>query len=41
MTVSHTSQRIVQYPSITIKDTNVEVVDDFKFLGIMLNKHLK
>ena len=41
MTVFHTSQRIVQYPSITINDTNVEVVDDFKFLDIMLNKHLK
>ena len=41
MTVFHTSQRIVQYPSITINDTNVEIVDDFKFLGITLNKHLK
>ena len=41
MTVFHTSQRIVQYPSITINDTNVEIMDDFKFLGIMLNKHLK
>ena len=41
MTVFHTSQRIVQCPSITINDTNVEIVDDFKFLGIMLNKHLK
>ena len=25
MTVFHTSQRIVQYPSITINDTNVEL----------------
>ena len=41
MTVFHTPQRIVQYPSITINDTTVEVVDDFKFLGIMLNKHIK
>ena len=41
MTVFHTSQRIVQYPSITINDTNVEVVDDFKFLGFVLNRHLK
>ena len=41
MTVFHTSQRIVQYPSITINDTNVKVVDDFKFCGIMLNIHLK
>ena len=41
MTVFHTSQRIVQYLSITINDTNVEIVDDFKFLGIMLNKPLK
>ena len=41
MTVFYTSLRIVQYPSITINDTNVEVVDHFKFLGIMLNKHLK
>ena len=41
MTVFHTSHRIVQYPSITINDTDVEIVDDFKFLGIMLNKHLK
>ena len=41
MTVFHTSQRIAQYPSITINDTNVEVVDDFTFLGIMLNKHSK
>ena len=29
MTVIHTPQRIVQYPSITINDTPVEVVDDF------------
>ena len=41
MTVFHTPQRIVKYPPITINDTTVEVVDDFKFLGIMLNKHLK
>ena len=41
MTVFHPSHRIVQYPSITINDTNVEVVVDFKFLGIMLNIHLK
>ena len=41
MTIFHISKRIVRYPSITINDTNVEVVDDFKFLGIMLNKHLK
>ena len=41
MTVFYTSQRIVQYPSITINDTNVEIVDNFKFLSIMLNKHLK
>ena len=41
MTVFHTSQCIVQYPSITINDTDAEIVDDFKFLGIMLNKHLR
>ena len=41
MTIFHISKRIVRYSSITINDTNVEVVDDFKFLGIMLNKHLK
>ena len=36
MTAFHTPQRIVQYPSITINDTTVEVVDDFKVLGIIL-----
>ena len=41
MTVVHTSQRIVQYPSIAIKDTNAVIVNNFKFLGIMINKQLK
>ena len=41
MTVFHTSQRIVQYPSITINDTNAEIVNEFKILGIMLNMHIK
>ena len=41
MTVFHTSQRIVQYPPITINDTNAEIVNEFKILGIMLNMHIK
>ena len=40
MTIFHTSHREVTYPRIKINNSSVEVVDEFKYLGIFINKHL-
>ena len=41
MTVFHTQQKHITYPDVSINNTHVEIVDDFKLLGITINKHLK
>ena len=41
MTVYHTQQNHITYPDIRINNSNVDIVDDFKLLGITINKHLK
>ena len=41
MTVSHTQQKHISYPYVIINNSHVEIVDDFKLLGITVNKHLK
>ena len=41
MTVFHMPQKHVLYPKITLIDEEIEIVNDFKFLGIILNKHMK
>ena len=41
MTIFHTPHREVTYPRIKINNSSVEVVDEFKFLGIFIDKHLK
>ena len=39
--VSYPKQKYVSYPTITIEDHDIEVVDDFKFLYIIINNHIK
>ena len=41
MTVFHTQQKHLSYPDAIINNTHVENVDDFKLLGVTVNKHLK
>ena len=41
MTIFHIPHRKVTYPRIKINNSSVEVVDESKFLGIFINKHLK
>ena len=41
MTIFHTPHREVTYPRIKINNSSVEVVDEFKFLGICIDKHFK
>ena len=41
MTIFHTPHREVTYPRIKINNSSVEVVDEFKFLEIFIDKHLK
>ena len=41
MTIFHTPHRKVTYPRIKINNSSVEVVDEFKFLGIFIDKQLK
>ena len=41
MTIIHTPHREVTYPRIKINNSSVEIVDEFKFLGIFIDKHLK
>ena len=41
MTVFHTQQKQITYPDIIIDNSHVEIVSDFKLLGITINKHLK
>ena len=41
MTIFHTPHREVTYPRIRINNSPVEIVDEFKFLGIFIDKHLK
>ena len=41
MTIFHIQKRDVSYPTIFMNTSLVDIVDYFKFLGIMINKHLK
>ena len=41
MTVLHMLQKHVVYPTIIIMDEEIEGVDDFKYLCIIVNKHTK
>ena len=41
MTIFHTQKRNVSYPTIFMNTSPVEIVDDFKFSGNVINKHLK
>ena len=41
MTIFHTQQKQITYPDVKIDNTRIEIVDDFKLLGITINKHLK
>ena len=41
MTVFHTQQKHISYPDVIINNSHVEIADDFKLLGISVNKHLK
>ena len=41
MTVFHMPQKHVLYPKITLIDVEIEIISDFKFLGIILNKRMK
>ena len=41
MTISHTSYGEVTYPRIKIKNSSVEIVDEFKFLEFFIDTHLK
>ena len=34
------AQKRVKIPKLTINNTNIECVDEFNYLGLMLNKHL-
>ena len=37
MTVFHTQQKHISYPDVIINNSHVEIVDDFKLLGITVN----
>ena len=41
MTLFHTPHREVNYQKVKINNISVEIVDEFKFLGIFIDKHLK
>ena len=41
MAIFHTPHRKVTYPRIKINNSSVEVVDEFKLLGIFIDKQLK
>ena len=41
MTVFHTQQKHISYPDVIINNSHVEIEDNFKLLGITVNKHLK
>ena len=41
MTVFHMPQKHVLYPKVILIDEEIEIVNDFIFLGIILNKHMK
>ena len=41
MTVCHTQQKHISYPDVIINNSHVEIIDNFKLLGITVNKHLK
>jgi len=38
--IFHAPQRRVQIPTIKIEDSVIEFVNEFNFLGIMLDRHL-
>ena len=40
MSVFHTQQKHISYPDAIINNSHVEIVDDFKLLGITVNKIL-
>ena len=37
----NTVQRNITLPNLRIDNTNIEFVDKFNFLGLLINKHLK
>ena len=37
----HMPQKIIQLPLLQIAGTNIEFVDNFNFIGLTINKHLK
>jgi hypothetical protein len=39
--IFHAPQKKVNYPKLKIGEVDIEYVDDFNFLGIIINKHLK
>ena len=41
MTVFQRHKKHISYPDIIINNSHVEIVDNFKLLGITVNKHLK
>ena len=41
MTVFHTQQKHISDPDVINTKSHVEIVDDFKLLGITVNKHLQ
>ena len=41
MTVFYMPQKRVINTKITLIDEEIEIVNDFNFLGIILNKHMK
>ena len=41
MTIFYTPHREVTYPRIKINNSFVEIVDEFNFLRILIDKHLK
>lgn len=38
--IFHTQQRIVNYPTINIDNTNIEFVNEFNFLGVIIDRNL-
>jgi hypothetical protein len=38
--IFHTSQRRIEYPELKIEDSNIEIIDQFNFLGIVIDKKL-
>ena len=41
MTLFQTQRKHISYQDVIINSSHVEIVDDFKLLGITVNKHFK